>query len=212
MTQWNKVFSPPTGQESVDAAKDELGNLLPPSMTTMLVPWITFWVVVPTNAAIGTIVSIAVALLMPFIMRKHKLVLWDWLSIAAVCILTLVAACVGDGDMVAIVGYLVFGLMWIASCFTKEPLCAAYVKYQYGGDAALNNQLFMKPNIILAAAWGVLYVLTAAWTWFARLAGCGDIIVVLNCIVPLVMDSFTEWFQKWYPAYLARGGKRYSSI
>ena len=33
-------------------------------------------------------------------------------------------------------GYLLFGLMWLVSCFTKEPLCAAYMKYGYGGNNA----------------------------------------------------------------------------
>lgn len=47
--------------------------------------------------------------------------------------------------MICTLGYLIFGIMWIASCFTKEPLCAAYVKYRYGGDAALDNPIFMKP-------------------------------------------------------------------
>jgi len=30
-----------------------------------------------------------------------------------------------------VAGYLAFGLMWLLSCFTREPLCAAYVKYDY---------------------------------------------------------------------------------
>ena len=47
-----------------------------------------------------------------------------------------------------------FGLFWLVSCLTKEPLCATYVKYNYGGEAAHKNPLFMKTNYILAAAWG----------------------------------------------------------
>ena len=31
--------------------------------------------------------------------------------------------------------------MWLLSCLTKEPLCAAYVKYNYHGDDALENPI-----------------------------------------------------------------------
>lgn len=204
MARWNKFFDEPLGR-TIDLS-EQLGDLLEPSMTTMLIPWITFWVVVPANAIWGAVVAIAVAVLMLFIMRKHKIVVWDWISVATISVLSIVAAFVGDGDMIATFGYLVFGLMWIVSCFMKEPVCASYVKYNYGGDFALNYTIFTKTNIILAAAWGVLYVLTAIWTWLARLGGCSDIIVIVNCIIPAVMGFFTEWFEGWYPAYLARGG------
>jgi len=56
--------------------------------------------------------------------------------------------------------------MWLLSCFTREPLCAAYVKYDYNGEDALNNPIFMKTNYVLAVGWGILYILTAIWSWF----------------------------------------------
>ena len=90
---------------------------------------------------------------MPFIMRKHKFVIWDQLSIVAVAILSAIASLTGAGDISTDIGYLVFGLFWLVSCLTKEPLCATYVKYNYGGEAAHKNPLFMKTNYILAAAW-----------------------------------------------------------
>ena len=97
------------------------------------------------------------------------------------------------------------GLMWLGSCLTREPLCAAYVKYNYGGEAAHDNPLFMKTNYILAACWGALYVLTAIWTWFARQEGYGAILIVVNNLVPVAMGLFTVWFEKWYPAHVAKG-------
>ncbi len=48
----------------------------------------------------------------------------------------------GAGDISTDIGYLVFGLFWLVSCLTKEPLCAAYVKYNYGGEAAHKNPLY----------------------------------------------------------------------
>lgn len=98
----------------------------------------------------------------------------------AVAILSAIASLTGAGDRATDIGYLVFGLFWLVSCMTKEPLCAAYVKYNYGGEAAYKNPLFMKTNYILAAAWGVLYVLTAVWTFLLKKAGIGTALIVVN--------------------------------
>ena len=38
----------------------------------------------------------------------------------------------------------------------------------------------MKTNYILAAAWGLLYVLTAVWTFLLRRAGFGNLLIIVN--------------------------------
>ena len=58
-----------------------------PSMMTMLIPWITFWIAVSVNTEKGSVIALLVASAIPFIMRKHKFVIWDQLSIVAVAIL-----------------------------------------------------------------------------------------------------------------------------
>ena len=212
MMDWDKIF----GSDAVgsgDAFDDEGGNgegagksgLKNPSMTSMLLPWISFWVAVAINPVIGSIAAMAVCALVPFIMRKHKLIIWDQLSIAAVALLSAAAHFTGKGEVATNAGYLIVGLFWLLSCFTKEPLCASYVKYNYGGSKADRNPLFMNANYILAACWGCLYILTAIWTFFLRRAGFGNILLVVNNLVPLAMGLFTSWFVKWYPAWKARG-------
>ena len=98
---------------------------------------------------------------------------------------------------------MIFGLMWLISCFTREPLCAAYVKYGYGGDEALENPLFMKTNYILAACWGVLYVIEACAEIFLYRSGLGLVAGILSSLLPAAMGAFTVFFEKWYPAHLA---------
>ena len=115
---------------------------------------------------------------------------------AAVAILSAAANITGNGVLLTNIGYLVFGLFWLLSCLTKEPLCAAYVKYNYGGESAHRNPLFMKTNYILAAAWGVLYVLTAIWTFLLKKAGLGSVLILVNNLIPVLMGLFTAWFQK----------------
>ena len=126
----------------------------------------------------------------------------------AVAVLSAAANVTGNGDIPTNIGYLVFGLFWLLSCLTKEPLCAAYVKYNYGGENAHQNPLFMKTNYILAAAWGTLYVLTAIWTFLFKKAGFGNVLILVNNLIPILMGLFTAWFEKWYPARLARGSKK----
>lgn len=153
-------------------------------------------------------ITLLVVATVPFIMRKHKFVIWDQLSMAAVAILSAAANITGNGVLLTNIGYLVFGLFWLLSCLTKEPLCAAYVKYNYGGESAHQNPLFMKTNYILAAAWGVLYVLTAIWTFLLKKAGLGNVLILVNNLIPILMGLFTAWFEKWYPARMARGKRK----
>lgn len=207
MIDWDRFFGSTKAQAAEeDKTKPEETGLKKPSMTTMLIPWITFWIAVSFSADLGAVITMAVCALVPLFMRKHKLVIWDQLSIAAVALLSAAAFISGDRNLTTNAGYLIFGLFWLGSCFVKEPLCATYVKYNYGGDKAYNNPLFMKTNYILAACWGILYLLTAVWTYFLRKAGLGSILIVINNLVPVIMGIFTVWFEKWYPAWLA-GGK-----
>lgn len=209
MIHWGKYF----GHSGKASAERESGasagnGLKKPSMRTMLLPWIVFWVAVSIDAGVGAVITLAVCAFVPLLMRNYTFVIWDQLSIAAVAVLSAWASFTGNGDLATNTGYLVFGLFWLLSCLTREPLCAAYVKYGFGGEKALRNPLFMKTNYILAACWGVLYVLTVIWTFFLRRAGLGWVLLIVNNLIPVGMGFFTVWFQKWYPAYLAQGGKK----
>ena len=205
MTSWNKYFG--NGTAEIEDSSEE--GLKKPSMTTMLIPWIVYWTAISFDPKRGSMIALVVCALTPLLMRHHRLVIWDKLSLVAVAILSASAYMLGEGDAAAIaVGYLVFGLMWLGSCLVNEPLSATYVKYKYGGDRACRNPLFMRTNYFLSACWGVLYVLTAVLTWVLRSEGLGNMSLIVNNVLPVGMGLFTVWFQKWYPAYLASGGGR----
>ena len=206
MIDWDKFFGSTAAVREAEKKSQNTAEQKTPSMTTMLIPWITFWIAVSMNAKAGAVITLLVTAAVPLIMRKHKLIIWDQLSMAAVAILSAAANISGNGDIPTNIGYLLFGLFWLLSCLTKEPLCAAYVKYNYGGERAHQNPLFMKTNGILAAAWGSLYVLTAIWTFLLRKAGFGNVLLLVNNLIPVLMGLFTVWFEKWYPAWMA-GGK-----
>ena len=208
MIDWDKIFGSASVVKKTEKTSQNTIEQKNPSMTTMLIPWITFWIAVSIHPEVGAMITLLVVATVPFIMRKHKFVIWDQLSMATVAILSAAANITGNGVLPTNIGYLVFGLFWLLSCLTKEPLCAAYVKYNYGGENAHQNPLFMKTNYILAAAWGTLYVLTAIWTFLFKKAGFGNVLILLNNLIPILMGLFTAWFEKWYPARMARGKRK----
>ena len=208
MIDWDKFFGSTSGVKKTEKAPQNTIEQKKPSMMTMLIPWITFWIAVSIHPEVGAVITLLVVATIPFIMRKHNFVIWDQLSMAAVALLSAAANITGNGALLTNIGYLVFGLFWLLSCLTKEPLCATYVKYNYGGESAHQNPLFMKTNYILAAAWGVLYVLTAVWTFLLKKAGFGNVLILVNNLIPVLMGLFTAWFEKWYPARMARGKRK----
>lgn len=57
------------------------------------------WIAVSVNTEKGSVIALLVASAIPFIMRKHKFVIWDQLSIVAVAILSAIASLTGAGDI-----------------------------------------------------------------------------------------------------------------
>ena len=217
MMNWSKFFGKDqtgagtntgTASDNQTASSNSGDNLFPPSMTTMLIPWISFWIAVSINSTIGSIITMCICAFMPLLMKKHRFAIWDQLSIAVVTILSLIANITGNGKIITNIGYAVFGLFWLCSCLTKQPLSAAYMKYKYGGEGALKNPLFIEPNYILSVCWGVLYLFTATWTFFLGRSNHSLLIPIINNLVPVVMGIFTGWFSKWYPAWKAAGKRR----
>jgi len=204
MMNWDKYFGGTGKRQDVRKNVTAQKAKKPPVMTTMLIAWITLWVAVSIDTQIGALVTLGVCACLPLIMGRHELCVYDNLTLAIVALLAVFASAADQGPLAVTLGYLLFGSLWLGSCLTKEPLCAAYVKYGYGDDA-LSNPIFMKTNYIIAAAWGVLYLLTAGWTFLLGGRVPEMALVLLNQAMPILLGIFTAWFQKWYPARIATG-------
>lgn len=207
MIHWDDFFG-----SSVDESKEEKKNdpdpdiqKKVPSLTLMLAPWITFWVAVSISPVIGAYIVITVCAMIPLIFAKRERTIYDKITLCVVPLLALLAMQSGWHIAALVIGYLGFGLLWLISCFTKEPLCAAYVKYSYGGDKALENPIFVDTNRILAAGWGILYILIAVESFFMLSHHMEGIMQGINNTATVLMGIFTGWFQNWYPAYVASG-------
>ncbi|MCI7180337.1 MAG: NAD(P)H-dependent oxidoreductase [Schaedlerella sp.] len=207
MIRWDDFFGGTSDKEPKDEI-EKIPEKKKPVMLTMLIAWITFWVAVSLDTKAGAVITMAVCAALPLIMAKRELTIYDRISICAASVLSAFAMMSGLKNMALVAGYLGFGLLWLLSCFTGEPVCAAYVKYNYYGDDALNNPIFMKTNYILAAGWGILYIMISIWSWFLLSADRTILLQIVNNGATITMGIFTAWFERWYPAHMASGGSR----
>lgn len=208
MLYWNNYFGETGAQQK---SNDEINKGLnsknkKPSMTVMLIPWILFWTAVSINSDIGAIITLVVCACLPLITVKKELTVYDRISMGVIALLSVLALQNNMQTVSIVTGYLAFGLMWLLSCLTREPVCAAYVKYNYFGEDSLNNPIFMKTNYILAACWGTLYIIIAVWSCFLLHFSHNIILQILNNVSTGIMGIFTVWFERWYPAHVASKG------
>ena len=199
MLHWDNYFGSQTPEKC--APSDQKST----NMNILLIPWISYWVAAAINGFYGALISILVCAVVPLVYHKHRKTIYDSISIP------LVTACaaaqlLGIPQTVAMpLSYLLFGIMWTISCFRKIPLTAHYSMNDYGGQNAMDNPLFIKTNRILTACWGVLYLLSSFWTYFLMGTQLAAYTGAINSVIPALMGVFTVWFQKWYPAKVARG-------
>ena len=174
-------------------------------MIIMLLPWIVFWIAISISSFTGSLISMIACAGVSLLFYKNKKTIYDIISSTAVITFSVMVIYLNNANIILPISYLCFGLMWVISCFTKIPLTAHYSANDYNGEKAFNNPLFMKTNQILTMMWGVLYVFTAIMTYFIMQTDFSSYLGIINNILPILMGVFTAWFQKWYPAKVARG-------
>ncbi len=202
MIAWDNYFGAGAGEDVVEAKTDKKTN-----MSLTIIPWVVIWVLLPIHPLAGGIAGIMAASLLHFTNLRWQLTVYDYITGAAVAAFGIAALLGGEMRFVLSLSYLFFGLLWLGSCFTGVPLSAHYSKNDYQGDIALRNPIFMKTNLILSICWGVLYLLTAIWT-YVMATSLGSLTGLVNAVCPALLGAFTVFFQKWYPARVAGGKNR----
>lgn len=201
MLHWDAYFG--AGEtEKTEEPKKTCGK--GSNMLLMLLPWIAFWIGAPIHSFYGSLAAIGVSALVPLVFFRYRKVVYDLVSAVAVAGFAILLLVFENAQLLVPLSYLAFGLMWLASCFTKIPLTAHYSMNSYNGEEALKNPLFLRTNRILTILWGVLYVLTSIWTFFLMKSRFSAYTAIVNNVLPVLMGVFTAWFQKWYPAWYAK--------
>lgn len=203
MLKWEDYFG---GSGSQKKQAGEIPTQKNTDMNIMLIPWIVFWVAASISRQFGCLLSVAACAIVPLIYYRHKKTAYDVISGAMVtgfCVAMLAGA---SEKLMLPFSYLAFGVMWLISCIGGlTPLTAHYSMNNYGGEDALKNLLFIKTNRILTMLWGMLYLMTAVISWFLMRSPVSHLSGLINSVLPALMGIFTAWFQKWYPARVARG-------
>ena len=176
-------------------------------MMNMLIPWIVFWAAAPIDGYLGCFAALAACVLTPLILWRNRKTVYDVLSGVLVTAFSIAVLLGVSGRIALPLAYFAFGVMWTGSCLCRIPLTAYYSMNQYNGEDSLANPLFMRTNRILTFLWGILYLITPVWTYFLMGTGMGGWIGAVNSVLPALMGLFTQWFQKWYPARIAAGGR-----
>lgn len=204
MLNWDTYFG---GQQPAQAEPPVApGVQKKTNMNAMLLPWIALWLFAPMDTWKGSLVSIIVCAMVPLLFYRNKKTLYDVLSNTVVTGISLMMLAGASSKTMLPFSYLAFGLMWLSSCPKRQiPLTANYSMYSYGGESALKNPLFLKTNRILTMLWGILYLFNGIFTWFLIRSSLSSLTGLMNSVLPALMGIFTIWFQKWYPAKVARG-------
>lgn len=197
MIFWDKYFGSQTEEPKT------VHKVKPTSMALLLLPWIAFWSATASQGAnLGALISMAVCALLPLLFFKKRQLIYDQLSGGYVTVLSLGILFGAGMDTMLLMSYLGFGALWTIMGFAKIPLTAYYSQNDYGGEGMMDNPLFLKTNRILTLCWGFLYLAMTVWTFALK---AFPWVVTVNSLLPAVLGIFTLWFQKWYPAYVARG-------
>lgn len=218
MLQWDRYFGD-TGSgagertdsgagEKRGSAEEKTGMHVPSKKTNMwamLIPWMVFWIFAPINGYTGSLISIGSCVLVPLLFYRNRKTLYDTVTGVLVAGFSIAMLAGAAGRAVVPLSYLSFGIMWTVTCFGKIPLTAHYSMNNYNGESALQNPLFIRTNRILTLMWGILYLITPVWTYFIMGSEKGSLTGAINSVMPVFMGIFTAWFQKWYPARVARG-------
>ncbi|MDC7224638.1 MAG: NAD(P)H-dependent oxidoreductase [Spirochaetales bacterium] len=175
------------------------------NMNLLLLPWIALWVLLPISSRPAGIAALVLCALTNLAGFRYRLTLWDRITQAAVTLLGGAALLGYEGNHLIGLSYFLFGLMWFLSSRTGLPLTASYTSEKFGGPSAYDNPLFMKTNRIITDGWGILYLLLAPISLILLTTPLKSFAGLILQAGPIGMGLFTAWFQKWYPARVARG-------
>ena len=198
MLHWNDYFGPEKAEQEGNAAPKKRTD-----MGALLVPWIAYWNICGSRWEYAPLLTLVVCAAVPVWFHRCEKTWYDELSVLLVSLFALVGFMLVNNTVAVTASYAAFGLMWLISCLLPIPLTAHYSMNAYNGEDALRNPLFIKTNRILTACWGVLYLVMAAIVWWHMQNKLSPALV--NVLLPILMGLFTAWFQKWYPAKVAKG-------
>lgn len=207
LLHWDNYFGyASTKGKNVSPIKEKKAKT---TMLNFLLPFIAFFVALPIHSFYGALAVLGFNALWALLSFKTRKTFFDYLSLFVTSVLSIVGLIFGDSSLLYIVpiSYLLFGLIWFVTSFTKLPVSACYSSNDYGEEEAFKNPIFIKTNKILCLLWGILYLLTAVFTFLMMFffKDFSPYLGLINSVVPIFMGIFTKWFISFYPRWIAKG-------
>ena len=170
-------------------------------MNLLLFPWIIAWTLISINPTVGGFISILACSILPFMYLKYKPVIFEYISIVMINLLSLLSVLGYDTTILVPLSYLLFGVLWFVTLFLRVPLTAYYSLNEFSRKNPLENKLFLRTNRIITGYFAVLYLLTPIWTYFLLISSFGAFTGAVNSVLPAVFVAFTNKFKDFYPKY-----------
>jgi putative sterol carrier protein len=181
-------------------------------MTVAFIPWIVHWVL--AGMSLGAIWSVGVPLVLGvgLWLYRRAFIKPTWLDaggplfFTTAGIISLLAPgfwrLYGD-----VLGSLAMAGIWMGTLATDTPLTADYSRWNYPPELA-RNPLFLKTNGVITVFWAAVFLLQAAIT-LVGIAYPAQVLLWLAVRYLMLVPGFwfTAWFQEWYPAHVAAGGR-----
>lgn len=207
MLKMDGLFAGPDQDENTHSASPSTANTVSKktNLSLVILPWLPLWVALPISTTAGLLAGIGGLVLFQLAGLKWKIGNHERIALASVSLVVLGIAIGVPSQILIPLTYLGFGLQWLLSCFTAIPLTAYYSGAGYGGDAAIQNPLFIKTNRIITAVWGIVYTAITVWTWFLLASPLAPFTAAINSIPPALCGIWTAWYPRWYIAKVARG-------
>lgn len=200
MMNWDKYFGIGTTQNKNEkSGNDEHSKKS--NMNLLLFPWIIAWTLISINPTVGGFISILACSILPFMYLKYKPVIFEYISIVMINLLSLLSVLGYDTTILVPLSYLLFGVLWFVTLFLRVPLTAYYSLNEFSVKNPLENKLFLRTNRIITGYFAVLYLLTPIWTYFLLTSSFGAFTGAVNSVLPAVFVAFTNKFKDFYPKY-----------
>ena len=173
------------------------------NINILLIPFIIFWLSLPFSAYWGGLITIMAAAITLVFSIKIRFSKFDYFSMALALTLAVVSIISGNKVVMTSLSYILFALLWAASCLTDIPLTAYYSINDY--DASyMDNPVFIRTNRILTGSWALAYLLVSPVVYFLISSSFRFYTGIITAVFFAFMGMYTNWFKKYYPATLAK--------
>lgn len=173
-------------------------------MSVSFIPWILSWILFDFNPFSATTIPLVISLLILILKKKvnavtyfEKMTGFYFLFISIFTYFFSPEA----SSYGTYINYFSIAAIWIFSIFGNISLTADYSKYSQETDL-IGNPLFDKTNIILTLFWAFIFILQGIIKYLLVLNNLMLISYSVYLLI-IVALSFTSFFSKWYPQFLA---------